>query len=82
VKGCAVGLINKFVRGEDVGTGWNRDLEPLTGVERMFKARVCVPFRGGPSGAELSRTAVVTDAHSYKPKSEERMGEERTGLWT
>jgi hypothetical protein len=44
VKDCAVRLISKFVRGEDVGASWNGDLGPSAGVERSlrFKARECV----------------------------------------
>jgi hypothetical protein len=55
------------------------DLGPVAGVERRFMARDCVPLSGGPRGVGLSRTAGVTDAHSWKSADEEKMGEGRAG---
>jgi hypothetical protein len=76
------GLISKFGACNDVGTGQNGDLGPEAGVKRRFKARLCVPFSDRPSGVVLSRTARVTDTHSYKSHSEERVGEGRAVRWT
>jgi hypothetical protein len=40
------------------------------------------PFSGGLSGVGLSRIAGVTDTHSYKSESKERVGGGRAEGWT